>query len=92
MISTVISAIVVGAIIGAFGRLVVRGRQHISIVATIVIGNVAALIGTAIANARCGQRQRPGLDQATHPSCPGRHRSVSLCRTPGHRLSLTPVN
>ena len=35
MISTIISAIVVGAIIGALGRLVVRGKQNISIMATI---------------------------------------------------------
>lgn len=51
MISTIISAIIVGAIIGALGRLVVRGRQNISILVTIVIGIVAALIGTFIANA-----------------------------------------
>ena len=51
MISTIISAIIVGAIIGALGRLVVRGRQNISILVTIGIGIVAALIGTFIANA-----------------------------------------
>ena len=51
MISTIVSAIIVGAIIGALGRLVVRGRQDISILVTIVIGIVAALIGTFIANA-----------------------------------------
>lgn len=50
MISSIISAIVIGAIIGALGRLVVRGKQNISIVATIAIGIVAALIGTFIAS------------------------------------------
>lgn len=49
MISGIISAIVVGAIIGALGRLLVRGKQHISILVTIIIGIVAALIGTFIA-------------------------------------------
>lgn len=49
-IGGIISAIVVGAIIGALGRLVVRGRQKISIIATILIGIVAALIGTWIAS------------------------------------------
>ena len=49
MIGSIISAIIVGAIIGALGRLVVRGRQDLSIIATIAIGIVAALIGTAIA-------------------------------------------
>ena len=46
MISSIISAIVVGALIGALGRLVVRGKQHISILVTIVIGIIAALIGS----------------------------------------------
>jgi uncharacterized membrane protein YeaQ/YmgE (transglycosylase-associated protein family) len=46
----IISAIVIGAIIGALGRLLVRGKQHISIVLTIVIGIVAALLGTWIAS------------------------------------------
>lgn len=49
-IGGIISAIVVGAIIGALGRLVVRGRQKISILVTILIGIVAALIGTWIAS------------------------------------------
>ena len=45
----IISAIVIGAIIGALGRLVVRGKQNISILVTIIIGIVAALIGTWLA-------------------------------------------
>ena len=48
-IGGIISAIVVGAIIGALGRLVVRGKQNISILVTIIIGIVAALIGTWLA-------------------------------------------
>jgi uncharacterized membrane protein YeaQ/YmgE (transglycosylase-associated protein family) len=47
-IGGIIAAIVIGAIIGALGRLVVPGRQNIPIWLTIVIGIVAALIGTAI--------------------------------------------
>ncbi len=61
MISAIISAIIVGAIIGALGRLVVPGRQNISIVLTIVIGIVAALIGTFIANA-IGVGDTNGID------------------------------
>jgi uncharacterized membrane protein YeaQ/YmgE (transglycosylase-associated protein family) len=44
----IISAIVIGAIIGALGRLVVPGKQSIPIWLTIVIGIVAALIGSFI--------------------------------------------
>jgi uncharacterized membrane protein YeaQ/YmgE (transglycosylase-associated protein family) len=61
MISSIISAIVVGAIIGALGRLVVRGKQNISMIATIVIGIVAALIGTFIARA-LGVGDTNGID------------------------------
>jgi uncharacterized membrane protein YeaQ/YmgE (transglycosylase-associated protein family) len=50
-IGGIISAIVVGLIIGALGRLVVPGKQDIAIWLTIVVGVVAALIGSAIAGA-----------------------------------------
>ena len=45
----IISAIIIGLIIGVLGRLLVRGRQHISIIVTILIGIVAALIGSWLA-------------------------------------------
>jgi uncharacterized membrane protein YeaQ/YmgE (transglycosylase-associated protein family) len=44
----IISAIIIGAVIGALGRLVVPGKQDIPIWLTIVIGIVAALIGSFI--------------------------------------------
>ena len=47
-IEGIISAIIIGAVIGALGRLVVPGKQDIPIWLTIVIGVVAALIGTLI--------------------------------------------
>jgi uncharacterized membrane protein YeaQ/YmgE (transglycosylase-associated protein family) len=49
VLGLIISAIIVGLIVGALGRLVLPGRQHIPIELTIVI--VAALIGSLIANA-----------------------------------------
>lgn len=61
MISSIITAIIIGAIIGVLGRLVVRGKQNISIVATILIGIVAALIGTFIAGI-IGVSDTPGID------------------------------
>jgi len=48
MISSIIGAIIVGAIIGALGRLILPGKQNISIVVTIIIGIVASLIGGLI--------------------------------------------
>ena len=50
-VTGIITAIVVGLIIGALGRLVVPGKQNIPIWLTIVVGIIAALIGTAIARA-----------------------------------------
>lgn len=61
MISTIISAIVVGAIIGALARLILPGKQKISIVVTIIVGIVAALIGTVIAG-WLGVSQTDGID------------------------------
>ncbi|UZN04260.1 GlsB/YeaQ/YmgE family stress response membrane protein [Cellulomonas sp. S1-8] len=60
-IGGIISAIIVGAIIGALGRLVVRGRQHISILVTILIGIVAAIIGTWLAQ-QVGVAVTDGID------------------------------
>ena len=48
-VTGIITAIVIGAIIGALGRLVVPGKQAIPIWLTIVVGIVAAFIGTFIA-------------------------------------------
>jgi uncharacterized membrane protein YeaQ/YmgE (transglycosylase-associated protein family) len=61
MVSGIISAIIVGAIIGALGRLVVPGRQNIAIWLTIAIGIVAAIVGTLLANA-LGVGSTRGID------------------------------
>jgi uncharacterized membrane protein YeaQ/YmgE (transglycosylase-associated protein family) len=59
--SGIITAIIVGAIIGALGRLVLPGRQNISVLLTIVVGIVAALLGTVVANAM-GVKDTAGVD------------------------------
>jgi uncharacterized membrane protein YeaQ/YmgE (transglycosylase-associated protein family) len=48
-VSGIISAIIIGLIIGALGRLVIPGKQNIPIWLTLIIGVVAALIGTFLA-------------------------------------------
>ena len=48
-ITGVITAIVIGAIIGVLARLILPGKQNIPIWLTIVVGIVAAFIGTFIA-------------------------------------------
>jgi len=60
-VTGIISAIVIGLVIGALGRLVVPGEQKIPIWLTLVVGLVAAFIGTAIA-AALGVAATPGID------------------------------
>ena len=50
-VTGIITAIIIGALIGALARLVLPGRQNIGILLTIVVGIVGALVGTAIARA-----------------------------------------
>ena len=60
MIGTIIGAIVAGLVIGALGRLILPGKQNISIVMTIVIGIVASLVGTLILGAIFGYENASG--------------------------------
>jgi uncharacterized membrane protein YeaQ/YmgE (transglycosylase-associated protein family) len=61
-VTGIISAIVVGLIIGALGRLVVPGKQNIPIWLTIVVGIVAAVIGTFLARAIGIPTSTSGID------------------------------
>jgi uncharacterized membrane protein YeaQ/YmgE (transglycosylase-associated protein family) len=60
-ITGIFTAIIIGLIIGALGRLVVPGRQNIPLWLTLVIGVVAAFIGTLLA-AAVGVDDTPGID------------------------------
>ncbi|WP_158879482.1 GlsB/YeaQ/YmgE family stress response membrane protein [Amycolatopsis anabasis] len=48
-IGGIISAIVIGLVLGVLGRLFAPGKQNIPIWLTILVGIAAAFIGTAIA-------------------------------------------
>jgi uncharacterized membrane protein YeaQ/YmgE (transglycosylase-associated protein family) len=61
-VTGIITALIVGLIIGALGRLVVPGRQNIPIWLTMVIGVVAALLGTVLARALGISTDTPGID------------------------------
>jgi uncharacterized membrane protein YeaQ/YmgE (transglycosylase-associated protein family) len=60
-VTGIISALIVGLIIGALGRLVVPGRQNIPIWLTLLIGVGAALLGTVLARA-IGVADTAGVD------------------------------
>ena len=50
-ITGIISAILVGIVVGVLGRLLIPGKQPIGMLVTILVGIVSAFIGTAIARA-----------------------------------------
>jgi uncharacterized membrane protein YeaQ/YmgE (transglycosylase-associated protein family) len=60
-ISGIVSALIVGLLIGVLGRIALPGRQHIPVWLTIVIGIIAALVGAALANA-FGVADTKGID------------------------------
>ena len=49
VVGTIVWGLVLGIIIGALARLVLPGKQNISLVMTIVIGAVGAIVGGFIA-------------------------------------------
>jgi len=48
MTLTLLSALILGLILGPLARLIVPGRQDISLVLTVLIGAAGALIGAAV--------------------------------------------
>jgi uncharacterized membrane protein YeaQ/YmgE (transglycosylase-associated protein family) len=60
-ITGIISAIIIGLILGLLGRFVAPGRQAIPIWLTIIVGIVAAFIGSAIARG-IGYADTKGID------------------------------
>ncbi|MEU4579462.1 GlsB/YeaQ/YmgE family stress response membrane protein [Nonomuraea sp. NPDC023979] len=65
MIGAIVSAVVIGAIVGALARLLVPGRQNMSIGLTLIVGIVAALLGTLIAQ-MFGWADTRGIDWIEH--------------------------
>jgi uncharacterized membrane protein YeaQ/YmgE (transglycosylase-associated protein family) len=61
-VTGIISAILIGLVIGVLGRLVVPGKQHIPIWLTIVVGIAAAFLGTALARALGLPTATKGID------------------------------
>ncbi|WP_167149511.1 GlsB/YeaQ/YmgE family stress response membrane protein [Actinomyces sp. ZJ308] len=58
---SIIGMIIAGAVIGALARLIMRGEQNISVLWTIVLGAVGALIGSTVASL-FGVAHTPGVD------------------------------
>ena len=50
-ITGIISAILIGIVVGVLGRLALPGKQPIGMLLTILVGIVSAFLGTALARA-----------------------------------------
>ncbi|MFJ9576326.1 GlsB/YeaQ/YmgE family stress response membrane protein [Streptomyces sp. NPDC101191] len=48
-ITGLVSALLIGAVVGTLGRLALPGRQHIGVLWTLVVGVAAALSGSLLA-------------------------------------------
>lgn len=62
MLTTILLALLAGIIIGPLARLVLPGRQNISMLMTVVLGAVGALAGSAIYSALSGRSDTGGID------------------------------
>ena len=60
MFMTIISAVIVGLIIGALARLVMPGKQNIGVLMTIVLGVLGSLIGSWVCYGLFGYRNESG--------------------------------
>jgi uncharacterized membrane protein YeaQ/YmgE (transglycosylase-associated protein family) len=65
-VADVIVYVIAGLVIGALARLLIPGRQSMSIVATIVLGVIAALIGGLLWEAIFPGQRRDRLDRVDH--------------------------
>lgn len=48
-VNDILSAILIGAVVGTLGRLALPGRQNIGVFATLLVGIGAAVLGTFVA-------------------------------------------
>ena len=65
VLGTIFGGLIAGIIIGPLARLVLPGKQDISLGMTIVVGAVGAIVGGFIAQA-LGVGETPGIDWIKH--------------------------
>ncbi|MFC7595238.1 GlsB/YeaQ/YmgE family stress response membrane protein [Terrabacter sp. GCM10028922] len=62
MIGTILMALVAGAIVGPLARLVLPGRQDMSVLLTVILGAIGSLIGAFIYYKATGVDDTKGID------------------------------
>jgi uncharacterized membrane protein YeaQ/YmgE (transglycosylase-associated protein family) len=65
MISTILWAVVSGAVLGILARLILPGRQNISLLLTVLVGMAAAFVGGLVAD-WIGVGHTSGIDWIKH--------------------------
>lgn len=65
MIGAILWGIIGGAVVGMLGRVVLPGRQNISVLTTVIVGILAATIGGVIAK-WLGVGETKGIDWIRH--------------------------
>jgi uncharacterized membrane protein YeaQ/YmgE (transglycosylase-associated protein family) len=61
-VTGIISAILIGIVVGVLARLLLPGKQPIGMLVTVLVGIVAALIGTWLAQVLGIATTTPGVD------------------------------
>ncbi|HET7399600.1 MAG TPA: GlsB/YeaQ/YmgE family stress response membrane protein [Intrasporangium sp.] len=62
MVQTILMALVAGAIVGPLARLVLPGRQSISLAMTVILGAIGSLIGAYLYKLATGTTDTKGID------------------------------
>lgn len=62
MLTTILMALVAGAIVGPLARLVLPGRQNISVLMTVILGAIGSLIGAWLYKLATGTTDTSGID------------------------------
>jgi len=62
MLTTIIVTVILGAIIGVLARLVLPGKQNISILTTVVLGIIGALVGSWLWTGVFNKGDTSGID------------------------------
>lgn len=62
MLQTILMALVAGAIVGPLARLVLPGRQSISVLMTVILGALGSVIGAWIYYQLSGKSDTGGID------------------------------
>jgi len=65
MIGTILWGIIGGAVVGVLARMILPGKQHISMLVTVIVGIVAATLGGIIAD-WIGVGDTKGIDWIRH--------------------------